>query len=344
MQRIESALNNWHYWPGRYPRLFRMLFKNTRRGSRDRQSLNQALGHPPDARLLIINLDDAGLCGCHNAAIAEALEHGAATSCTLMTMTPGFQEFARMAREHPHWSVGVHLVLNAEWPRLRWGPVLDVSRVPSLVDREGCFYPTLFEAIWKTRIDEVREEWRAQILKALEAGVQVDHIDCHMGPYHFRPAFFRTARDLAQEFRLGMRVVAPWRQLPCRAKGVPCGDWAVINPHREGGKRVWHTEEDRRRQLLSRFRDLQPGISLWWTHISLDDEEWRSIRPPDEDLDKEDYPGEHRDQYEERIVDYGVLSDSSFREEIEGLGVRLISYRDLKNLADRWAEGTSSCG
>ena len=137
---------------------------------------------------------------------------------------------------------------------------------------------------------------------------------------------------------MGMRVVAPWRQLPCRAKGVPCGDWAVVNPHREGGRRIWHTKEDRRCQLLSRFRDLQPGISLWWTHISMDDDEWRSIRPPDEDLDKEDYPGEHRDQYEERIVDYRILSDPSFKEDLESLGIRLISYRDLKDLADRWAQ------
>jgi hypothetical protein len=157
-----------------------------------------------------------------------------------------------------------------------------------------------------------------------------------MGPYHFRPAFFRIAQELARELRLAMRVAFPWRQAACWRLGVPCGDRAIVIPHRLRGRRLWHTVQERRGQLLTRLGDSRPGLSFWWTHISLDDEEWLSIRPPDEDLDNEDYPGEHRDQYEERIADYRVLSDPSFRAALEERGIHLIGYRLLKELADRW--------
>jgi hypothetical protein len=158
-----------------------------------------------------------------------------------------------------------------------------------------------------------------------------------MGPYHFRPDFFKMARDLARQHGLAQRIVVPWRQLPSRRQGVPCGDWPVIIPHRQGGRRLWHTVEDRRRQLLDNFADLRPGISFWWTHISLDSEEWRSIRPPQGNPEEEDYPGEHRDQYEERITDYQVLADPTFRQELEAMGIQLLSYGPLRRLARRWA-------
>ena len=172
-----------------------------------------------------------------------------------------------------------------------------------------------------------------------DAGIAVDHLDCHMGPYHFRPGYFAIARDLAREFGLALMVVAPWHRRPARKAGVPCGDWPVIVLHRSKGVRLWRTVDDRRRQLRERFAKLRPGVSFFWTHISLDDEEWRSIRPPHGDPDQEDYPGEHQDQYEERITDYQLLSDPSFREEIEALGVRLIGYGPLQALARRRAAG-----
>ncbi|MBI4567313.1 MAG: ChbG/HpnK family deacetylase [Planctomycetes bacterium] len=331
MKSVEAFLNNWHSWSRHVPLLMR-----SRAGGRfGLGSMNRLLGAPPDARLLIVNLDDAGLCRSHNLAVERALEGGLATSCTLMTVTPGFAEFATLARANPRWSVGVHLTLTSEWPRLHWGPLLDRRRVPSLSNRRGWFYPTLWEAITRCRPGDVDREWRAQVRRALDAGVNVDHIDCHMGPYHFRPAFFRVARRIARDYRLAMRVVLPWRQAPTRALGVPCIDYAVVIPHRRGGRRLWRTALDRRRQVSAVLAGLRPGLSCWWTHISLDDAEWRAIRPPDEDLDQEDYPGEHRDQYEERITDGALLADPDFRREIEAMGIRLVTYRDLRDAA--WA-------
>lgn len=57
----------------------------------DRQT-NRILGYPPDARLLILNADDFGMCYAVSAAIVHVLEAGMVRSTTLLV--PYAQRFA----------------------------------------------------------------------------------------------------------------------------------------------------------------------------------------------------------------------------------------------------------
>ena len=50
---------------------------------------NRLLGYPEDARLLIINADDFGMCHSVNEAVFRALERGVLRSTTLMVPCPG---------------------------------------------------------------------------------------------------------------------------------------------------------------------------------------------------------------------------------------------------------------
>jgi len=49
---------------------------------------NTLLGYPADARLLIINADDFGMCHAVNAAILRSLTEGVVCSTTLMVPCP----------------------------------------------------------------------------------------------------------------------------------------------------------------------------------------------------------------------------------------------------------------
>ncbi|MBN1584452.1 MAG: ChbG/HpnK family deacetylase [Anaerolineae bacterium] len=49
---------------------------------------NQLLGYPADARLLIVNADDFGMCHAVNEAIFRALQEGIACSTSLMVPCP----------------------------------------------------------------------------------------------------------------------------------------------------------------------------------------------------------------------------------------------------------------
>ena len=51
-------------------------------------SLAERLGHPADARLLIVTCDDLGLTHASNVATYDALRHGLASSASLMVPVP----------------------------------------------------------------------------------------------------------------------------------------------------------------------------------------------------------------------------------------------------------------
>ncbi len=126
-------------------------------------SLAEALGFAPDARVLILNADDLGLSHAANVGSYEALRSGLVTSASLMVPCPWAREAASRYRGE---DVGVHLTLNAEHERYRWGPI---TQAPSLLDGDGGF-PRTVDDLWDhADLDEVRRELRAQVERAISA-------------------------------------------------------------------------------------------------------------------------------------------------------------------------------
>jgi len=163
-------------------------------------SLAEALGFAPDARVLILNADDLGLSHATNVGTYEALRSGLATSASLMVPCPWAREAASRYRGE---DVGVHLTLNAEHERYRWGPI---TQAPSLLDGDGGF-PRTVDDLWDhADLDEVRRELRAQVERAILWGFDVSHLDSHMGALQLRPEFFDVYLDLAVDFGLPIRL------------------------------------------------------------------------------------------------------------------------------------------
>jgi predicted glycoside hydrolase/deacetylase ChbG (UPF0249 family) len=65
-------------------------------------------------RFLIVNADDFGLSEGVNRGIIEAHERGIVTSASLMVLKPAAASAATFGREHPRFSLGLHLDLG-EW-------------------------------------------------------------------------------------------------------------------------------------------------------------------------------------------------------------------------------------
>ena len=84
-------------------------------------------------RYLIVNADDFGQSPGINRGIIEAHERGIVTTASLMTRWPAAGEAATYAREHPEFSVGLHLDLG-EWV-CRAGKWAQLYRVIPLDDR-----------------------------------------------------------------------------------------------------------------------------------------------------------------------------------------------------------------
>src|SRR5262245_61892735 len=100
-------------------------------------TLQERLGHPADARLLVIHADDLGMSHSVNRATFEAFENGWITSASVLVPCPWFPEVARWAQTHPDADLGIHLALNSEWTGFRWGPISSRDAVRSLLDGDG---------------------------------------------------------------------------------------------------------------------------------------------------------------------------------------------------------------
>lgn len=177
-------------------------------GAAEEKPLVERLGYPAGTKLLIVNGDDAGMCHTANVATIEAMERGLMTSATLMVPCPWFTEMVVYARQHPEKDFGLHLVQTSEWRVYRWGPVAPRTSVPGLIDPDGYFWHEVPQVYAKATPEEAYIESRAQIRKALDAGVDVTHLDSHMGTLQLNPAYVEQYLRLAVEFDLPVRMAS----------------------------------------------------------------------------------------------------------------------------------------
>jgi chitin disaccharide deacetylase len=152
----------------------------------------------PAARV-VIHADDIGMCHGANAAFLELWKLGVCTAGSVMVPCPWFLETAEMAAKHPELDLGVHLTLNAEKRHYRWRPLTAPGRSAGLTDSDGYFWRTVEELRRHAAPGAVEAELTAQIDAALAAGIDVTHLDAHMGAA-LVPEFVGIYLKLAQSY------------------------------------------------------------------------------------------------------------------------------------------------
>jgi predicted glycoside hydrolase/deacetylase ChbG (UPF0249 family) len=118
-----------------------------------------------------------------------------------MAPCPWLTEVAAYAKSHPEADLGLHLTLTSEWKAYRWGPVAWRNEVPGLLGPDGNLWPDVPFVIKSATPAEVETEIRAQIDRALNAGIHLTHLDSHMGTL-FTPKCFPVYVKVAREYRL----------------------------------------------------------------------------------------------------------------------------------------------
>lgn len=160
------------------------------------------LGFPEDTKLLIIHADDAGLAHAENQATMQALAKGEVNSCSIMMPCPWFYEMIEFAKHNRPYDYGIHLTLTCEWKHYKWQPLLPISEVPSLVDKNGFMHRTRNAFKEAALVKDVEKELYAQIEKALTFGLKPSHLDLHMSALVLRPDLIALYRDLGHTYKL----------------------------------------------------------------------------------------------------------------------------------------------
>ena len=297
--------------------------------------LADRLGLAPGTRAIILNADDFGMCHAANTAIVDLLTSSRIDSSTVMVPCSWSPEALAFAASRPDLDIGVHLVLTSEWARYRWRPLTGSGT--SLVDAAG-FFPTDVLSVEQNASDEdVAAELSAQLQTALDAGVDVTHLDNHMGSVYG----LVTGRDFLQPvFELAARHGLPFR-LPRSMDGVGENpalqaqlDRAAAAADASGVEiidRLWshpfellregapdeETYEEVRAGFIALLRAVPAGVTEIYLHPMVDDDELRAAV---------DFSATKRG-YELRL-----LSDPVVLRAIEDEALVRIGWRDLRDL------------
>ena len=291
-------------------------------------SLSEKLGFGPDETIAIPHVDDLGMCHAANEGGFAALRNGPATCGSIMVPCPWFREAADIASREPGFDLGVHLTLNAEWEHYRWGPVAGRSAVPSLCDEQGYLPRTTLEVLKQAKPDEVEVELRAQVQMALDAGVDVTHLDTHMGSC-FLPPLLPIYAKLAREFEVPVFAVGTADDAELKRRGL-LGLKDVLKPlvdglERDGfpildgfcadsldfkaGKGLKHNRK--------RLDGLVRGVNYLICHAAQGGEELNTVTPD----------SDHQRDFERTF--YG---GDAGRKELDERGIHTIGMRPLRDL------------
>jgi predicted glycoside hydrolase/deacetylase ChbG (UPF0249 family) len=274
-------------------------------------NLAERLGYSSEARLLVLHSDDMGCSQASNAATFELMEAGRLTSGSAIVPSPFFGEVADYQRSHPDADIGVHLALTSEHPKRRWAGVLGAKACPSLHDADGYLPMTVAELVARADPAEAAAEMRAQVETALAAGIDVTHLDSHMGAV-FHKQFLPAWTALAVEFQLPTFIPASWRGRPAidamEQAGVPVIDELI---HETYGPNLGEKE------VLFRlmFDALKPGFTHFLIHPAYDTAELR----------------DHIVGPETRIADYEIFAEGSIHERLAESAVHLTGHRALRD-------------
>lgn len=281
------------------------------------------MGYGPEDRVLITHIDDMGFCHAANVASEACLASGAASCASIIVNAPWFREAVDVCRAHPEFDVGVHLTLTAEYPGFRW-PALS-SRDPStgLLDAEGYLWHTREDAVRNVTAEAAEAEMRAQIDTALEAGIDVTHIDTHMGSV-VHPKFLASYLSLAEEYGVPAFLPRITRErLVALSEGemadeflevldkvdpaaVPTLDEIIIDTLID-----MNDKEAFYKEIID---NVQPGLTHLLFHPAVDGDELQAIAHT----------------YSSRNADYEFWCNPESKAYIEAAGIKHIGYRDLK--------------
>jgi predicted glycoside hydrolase/deacetylase ChbG (UPF0249 family) len=279
------------------------------------RTVAERLGHPRDAKLLILHADDIGVAHSENAASFDALDKGVVNSGSIMMPTPWVTEVAAYAKAHPNADLGLHLTLNSEWNTYRWGGLAPRDQTSSLHDPDGTFPREPDVMVKRAKLDEVEKELRAQIDRAYAIGIKPTHVDSHMGALYGTPDLFRTYAKVARSYKLPFlhfiggadpAIVATLQPSDIVAD-------AVIMRLQKGSIEEW------RKFYLDAIRNMKPGLTVILVHLGYDDAELRAVT-----TGWDSWGADWRQR------DYDVLTSAEFRQALKDNKVVMVTWRDVQ--------------
>lgn len=279
------------------------------------------------ATRLVIHADDVGMNHGANRAFVELSCLGTVTAGSVMVPCPWFSEIAEQAAADPGLDCGVHLTLNSEMTHYRWGPITRPGPASGLIDDHGYLWPDVASVRRHAHPEAVEAEWRAQVDRALAAGIDVTHLDAHMGSA-LAPEWCERYVAVGIDYGVPVLITGALGDYgPCNhLAGVdedPFDD-AVVAARSAGMPvfdRVLETDFSRPRGLPADYRavlgDLDAGLTYCAFHPNAPGGAEIEVIEPD--------------QFHVRTDEYELFSTAGWRDWLESRPYDLTTMRELRD-------------
>lgn len=304
-------------------------------------TLLQDLGFDSGDRVVMFHCDDVGVSHSTIPAYQELLDFGLAQSGSVMVPCPWFPEVAKLCRQYPDLDMGVHLTLTNEWQSYRWSPISTSEPKSGLIDNSGYMHKNEYE-LWRyADSSAIKKEITAQLDRALNAGIQVSHLDSHM----FSMLSAKTLpifNQLAIERQLPQFVLSPeyfknqdgmTKHLNMEHTAHPLTEkYGSVYDHARHHSKLgmpsfdhWdslsYTEPNQRvDQLKQKLSQLKPGVTFFLLHPAQESDELKAICPGVD--------------WQIRVADYKAMLSPELKNYIHRQGIKLISFKQVKAIID----------
>ena len=283
------------------------------------KTIAEKLGYSAEAKLLIIHADDLGVAHSENSASISGLEKSPVNSASIMVPCPWFPEIAQYARKNKSMDFGLHLTLTSEWKNYKWGPVSSKDKVPSLVNKNGYFYESVDSLVSHASPEEVVLELRSQVKKAYENGIDVTHLDTHMGALAATPEFLAAYIKVGKEFKLPVLLNGGFydvlgsdaKELLNEKDIIVDGLHMAFPDNYEKGMAQYYSEV---------LQNLNPGLNAILIHLAYDDAEMQAVT-----IDHHNYGAAWRQ------ADYDFFTSETCKKLLKKHNIVLVTWRELRD-------------
>ncbi|TFG07634.1 MAG: ChbG/HpnK family deacetylase [Promethearchaeota archaeon] len=290
----------------------------------ENHSIIEKLGFKASDKVVIFHIDDMGVSHSINEASFECLDFGVASCGSVISPSSWLFEAASICKNNPKYDIGVHLTLTCEYDLYRWRALSTIDSSTGLLDSEGCLWRTSEEAIKNVTPKAAEIEMKAQVQRAIDNGIDVTHIDTHMGTVmdpKFLPAYLKIARefqipaflprvDKKSLIDMGMGDIADVilkMFLKIEASGFPIIDHMIID--------TMDNYADKVPYYCNLMAELKPGLTHFLFHPGKLSSELKAIAP---------------DSAEWRDQDYRSFTDSRIKDCVEKYDLKIIGYRKIR--------------
>ena len=305
-------------------------------------NIAERLGYDKNAKLLIIHADDIGIAHSINIASFDAYKNNGINSGSVMMISPWVKEVAEFHKEYPQYDMGVHLTLTAEWKNYKWGGLSSSNEIQSLLNNDNEFYDNTRDVNINANPEEVRKELQAQIDYARSLGINLSHIDSHMGAVAVNKDIWRVYIEVGHKNKLvSMAIKSRISNLfdedfPVPEYIVPVNDMYMLYPEADrtslenlAGEDVANTlivndvykYDDFFKLYSSKVESLAPGLNVFLLHLGYDNEELRAVT-----VDHPEYGSLWRQ------LDYDVFNSKEFKKVLKDNDIKLVTWGDIKKV------------